>query len=333
MRTPKCQDSDYIDFLIASPDSASCTEAARSQEPSPNAPSHDSFTRLLNRLEPDPETLWNEAKGLISLNKGVLVIDDSTLDKIYAKKIALVTRHFSGKHQGVVQGINLISLVWTDGDLKMPVDYRIYDIKADGKTKNDHFWEMMLIAKGRGFAPKYVLFDGWYASLANLKQVRDFGWLWSTRLKHNRKVNPDGRGAILLSEAEISASGTVIHLVGYGPIRVFKLVAPDGDIEYRATNDLAMSEIERQQYAEWSFAIENYHRDLKQTCGVERSQARSKWAQRNHIGMAIRAFVRLEWHFFTTGISCYEAKKQVVREAVRKYLSKPLYTIPEPSIA
>lgn len=333
MRTAKCQDSDYIDFLIASPDSFSCTEAARCQGPSPMAPAHDSFTRLLNRLEPDPETLWDEAKGLIPLNKGVLVIDDSTLDKPFAEKIALVTRHYSGKHQGVVQGINLISLIWTDGDVKMPVDYRVYDLKTDGKTKNDHFWEMMLIAKGRGFAPKYVLFDGWYASLENLKQVRGLGWLWSTRLKHNRQVNPEGRGAIPLSEAEISASGTVIHLVGYGPIRVFKLVAPDGDIEYRATNDLAMGEMERQQYAEWSFAIENYHRDLKQTCGVERSQARSARAQRNHIGMAIRAFLRLEWHFFTTGISCYEAKRRIVRGAVREYITDPLYRLPKPSFA
>ena len=118
-----------------------------------------------------------------------------------------------------------------------------------------------------------------------------------------------------------------------GPVRVFKLVAPDGDVEYRATNDLGMCAMVRQQYAEWSFAIENYHRDLKQTCGVERSQARSARAQRNHIGLALRAFLRLEWHFFTTGVSCYEAKKRVVRDAVRSYLSKPLYGLPKASIA
>ena len=94
-----------------------------------------------------------------------------------------------------------------------------------------------------------------------------------------------------------------------------------------------MGEMTCQQYAEWGYAIENYHRDLKQTCGVERSQARSARAQRNHIGMALRAFLRLEWNFFTTGISCYEAKKRVVREAVRTYLSEPLYGLPKQSIA
>ena len=332
MRSAKCHDTDYINFLIASPTTFTCTEAANVQEPSPQAPAHDSFTRLLTRIEPDPETLWTEARNLVALNTGALVIDDSTLDKPYAKDISLVTRHWSGKHHDVVRGINLITLLWTDGDRKIPCDYRIYD-PTDGRSKNDHFWEMMLMAKGRGFAPKYVLFDGWYASLENLKQVRDLGWPWLTRLKSNRKVNPEGRGAVSVSEAVLSATGTVIHLVGYGLIRVFKLVAPDGDIEYRATSDLGMGEMVCQQYAEWGYAIENYHRDLKQTCGVERSQARSQRAQRNHIGMALRAFLRLEWHFFTTGISCYEAKKRVVRDAVRNYVSNPLYGIPGPAIA
>jgi putative transposase len=327
MRAAKCRDSDYIDFLIASPNAFSCTEAARVQEPSPRSPAHDSFSRLLNRIEPDPETLWEEALGLVTLGGGVLVIDDATLDKPHARRIELVTRHWSGKHRRVVRGINLITLLWTDGDRKIPVDYRLYD-KADGRTKNDHFWEMIWIAKGRGFAPRLVLFDGWYASLENLKQVRDLGWHWQTRLKHNRKVNPDGRGAIALSQAELSAAGTVIHLVGYGLVRVFKLVAPDGDIEYRATSDLGIEPMQLQQFAEWSFAIENYHRDLKQTCGVERSQARSARAQRNHIGLALRAFLRLEWHFFTTGVSCYEAKQRIVRYAVRGYLREPLYVIP-----
>jgi hypothetical protein len=332
MRAAKCRDHDYIDFLIASPHAFTCAEAARVQPNSPGAPSHDSFTRLLSRLEPDPEALWAEAEPLVEKARGALVIDDSTIDKPHAKSIAMVTRHWSGKHRDVVRGINLISLVWTDGDRKLPVDYRVYD-KADGRTKNDHFWEMMLMAKARGFAPRCVLFDGWYASLENLKQVRGLGWLWLTRLKPNRKVNPDGLGAVPLSAAGISAAGTVVHLVGYGPVRVFKLVAPDGDIEYRATNDLAMGEMARQQYAEWGFAIENYHRDLKQTCGVERCQARAGRAQRNHIGLALRAFLRLEWHFFTTGVSCYEAKRRIVREAVRGYVANPLYRLPKPAIA
>jgi len=35
----------------------------------------------------------------------------------------------------------------------------------------------------------------------------------------------------------------------------------------------------------------------------------------------------LSWHFYTTGVSWYEAKAQIVREAIRTYRSKPLYKI------
>src|SRR5689334_2335674 len=97
MRPATCQDHDYIDFLVGSPDVFSCTEAGRVQDPSPRSPAHDTFTRLLARMEPDPEALWLEARGLVGLNRGVLVIDDSTLLKPYAEKIALVTSHWSGK--------------------------------------------------------------------------------------------------------------------------------------------------------------------------------------------------------------------------------------------
>ena len=51
-------------------------------------------------------------------------------------------------------------------------------------------------------------------------------------------------------------------------------------------------------------------------------------AQRNHIGLAIRAFLRLEWHFFTTGVSWYEAKARIIRGAVRAYIANPLYKLP-----
>jgi putative transposase len=125
----------------------------------------------------------------------------------------------------------------------------------------------------------------------------------------------------------ISGGGTILHLQGYGLIRVFRIDAKDGVADYWATNDLTMDEGRRQGYAETSFAIENYHRDLKQNCGVERCQVRSERAQRNHIGMALRAFLRLEWHFFTTGISGYEAKLSLIREAIRSYLACPSLTL------
>ena len=136
-------------------------------------PSHDAFTRLFTRLEPDAATLWQEAQSQVLRQAGVLIIDDSTLDKPYARQIELVSRHWSGKHHAVVQGINLVTLLWTDGERHIPCDYPLYAKAHDGLTKNDHFRQMLQIAHQRGFAPQCILFDSWYASLDNLKLVRN----------------------------------------------------------------------------------------------------------------------------------------------------------------
>jgi hypothetical protein len=73
--------------------------------------------------------------------------------------------------------------------------------------------------------------------------------------------------------------------------------------------------------------IAEYHRGLKQHCGVERAQVRAARAQRNHVGCAIRAFLRLERYRLRTGLSWWEATTRIVREAVRAYLAAPWYTL------
>jgi hypothetical protein len=48
-------------------------------------------------------------------------------------------------------------------------------------------------------------------------------------------------------------------------------------------------------------------------------------AQRNHVGLAIRAFLRLESYRIRTGVSWFEANTSIVRDAIRAYLTHPLY--------
>src|SRR4051812_17696514 len=126
MNAPRCNAHDYLQFLVASRDAFTCTEAARVQPAAPAAPAHDSFTRLLNRLGPDPEALRAAAEPLVQRAGGPLVTDDTTPNNPSAKHRGLATRHWSGKHRRPVRGINLITLLWTDGDRKVPADYRPY---------------------------------------------------------------------------------------------------------------------------------------------------------------------------------------------------------------
>jgi hypothetical protein len=237
----------------------------------------------------------------------------------------LVTYHWSGKHQGVVKGIALLTLLWTAGQALIPCDFRVYDKPQDGQTKNEHFQQMLQQAKARGFAPEYVLMDSWYAGLENLKQIRDFGWLFLTRLKGNRLVNPDGQGNVPIGAVEIPGEGRVVHLRGFGFVKVFRTVSKDGDAEHWATNHLEMSEEERARLARQGWGIEAYHRGLKQCCGVEKAQVRKAVAMLNHLLLAIRAFLRFEAYRLKMGVSWYEAKTAIVRDAIRTYLAHRVY--------
>jgi hypothetical protein len=328
MNPPKADELDYIHFLIAAQKVFTCTEAARSQPDESDPPAHDAFTRLLKREPPDTEALWGEARTLVEPEQGVLVVDDTTLDKPYSKKMALVHRHWSGKHHQVVRGINLTTLLWSDEQALIPTDFRLYNKPNDGLTKNDHLRTMLQTAHERGFAPRYVLFDSWYSSVENLKTIRSYGWRFLCRLESNRLVNPDDSANISIREIEIAAEGRIVHLKAFGMVKVFRTIGKDGDAEHWATNDLDMSEADREELENTAWGVEVYHRALKQCCGVERAQARGERAQRNHLGLALRAFLRLEANRLESGVSWYEAKVSIVREAVRKYLAEPHYLLP-----
>jgi len=75
----------------------------------------------------------------------------------------------------------------------------------------------------------------------------------------------------------------------------------------------------------WS--IENYHRDLKELCCVEKSKIRKAAGQSNHINCSIRAYIRLEGFSVQEKITIYEAKWEITQPAITEYLKHPQYAL------
>jgi len=203
----------------------------------------------------------------------------------------------------------------------VPCDFRVYDVNADAKgqhfTKKDHFCAMLEQAKRRGFAPEYVAFDSWYSGLDNLKMLRQLEYHFLTRLKSNRLVNPDKSGLVEVRTLEVAPKGQVVHLKGFGFIRVFGHIRNDGEVEQWATNDLEMTPEQWRNLAAACWRIENYHRGIKQCCGIERVQVRSATGQKNHLLLCLRAFLRLEAHRLRTGVNWYQAKANLIRNTIK----------------
>lgn len=81
-------------------------------------------------------------------------------------------------------------------------------------------------------------------------------------------------------------------------------------------------------YALDAWQIEVYHQGLKQFTGIERGQFRLAISQLNHIGLALRAFVRLEGQRIHTQTSWFDSKQEIIRQAIRAYLACPTITLP-----
>ena len=93
MNPAKCSAEDYINFVIATPRAGRRDRnRTRSTGKRKGGGATPAFTRLLTRLEPDPETLWSESRSQVDLNRGILILDDSTLEKPYSKRNDLVYR-------------------------------------------------------------------------------------------------------------------------------------------------------------------------------------------------------------------------------------------------
>lgn len=223
----------------------------------------------------------------------------------------------------------MISL-WTDGHALLPCDFRIYDKPLSGSTKNDHFRQMLAAAQQWGFQPQHVLLDSWFTSPQNLKAVRTQGWSWLTQFRSPPQaelVNPDG-GLRAGGNAGDPAPGTDRAFAG---LRVGQGVSDRLNGRGRGTlghRPPAQTVEGRQGVARQAWGIEVYHRGIEQCFGVEKSPGRKAQAQRNHIWWSLQAQLRLEAHRLRMGISWYEAKISIFRDALRNYLAQIWYQLP-----
>lgn len=76
--------------------------------------------------------------------------------------------------------------------------------------------------------------------------------------------------------------------------------------------------------ARWK--IEVYHRELKQTCGLERCQSRTGRAQRNHIFLAISAWIQKYKRRLVEGVSFYQQKWDVIKNDISREMAKIMMT-------
>jgi DDE superfamily endonuclease len=234
--TAKCTLEHYTAFLLAEPQSASCVRLA---EVAGGAFAHDAANRFLNREYFSGKDLFEEARPLLALEGGLLSGDDTVLDKPYSQegKTELVGYFWSGKHGRAVKGVCLVTLLYTDPKgVCLPVNFRLVD-KAEGKTKNELFREMVNEVLGWGLRPAVVSADSWYSGLENLKFLREKGLGFLIGLEKNRIVSEREQEYVPVESLELPPCGKVVHLRKFGFVTVFRTLDKNGEPRHYAQYD------------------------------------------------------------------------------------------------
>jgi len=324
--------SQYIEYLISTPANYTCANLAEHLE----GVSHDAVSDYLAQAKSTARQLWELVQPLLNDNEqAYLIVDDSVQDKRYSKQIELVRKQYSGAEGGLVRGIGVVNLVHTDGvdGNYYPIDYRIFAPQADGKTKNDHFRDMLVNAvSNKRIRAQRVLFDSWYASVDNLKLAVRLGLVFVTTLKSNRLVSLSKEGGYIhlqeigWSEAQLRCGITVKLKELPFLVQLFKIVATDGDIEWVITNsgrpdEPAADLVQQENEVRWQ--VEQFHRELKQLTGSESCQCRKARSQRNHIACCYHAWLSLNVTAHRLGKSLYRAQADLLSDYLRTELRNP----------
>ena len=321
----------YVEYLICTVGNYTGTHLAEHLD----QVSHDVISDYLRSEHLTPRSVWELVANLIENSPGAfLLVDDSVQDKRYSRFIELVKLQYSGAEHGLVRGIGVVNLVHSAGDGKdfYPIDYRIYAPDQDGKTKNDHFAELVINAVfAKKIKAKRILFDNWYASADNLKLVDRLDLTFFTTLKSNRMISLSKEGGwIHLDEIDWTAerlqNGMMVKLKEVPfKVRLFKVVATDGDIDWVITNcpDEALTTQVAQEASDVRWQVEELHRGLKQLTGIEKCQCRKGRSQRNHIACCYHAWLSLKVKANAIGKTLYQTKEDLLSDYLRAELAAP----------
>lgn len=311
----------YMGFLMSEPKSTTCTRLSEVM-----GVSHDSANRFLLREAYEPKDLFNEAKGLLNLVGGTVSIDDTVLDKPYSHKMDLVGYFWSGKHHRAVKGINLITLYYTDPQGRhLPVNYRVYD-KAENKSKNDYFQEMLAEVLAWGLRPDCVTGDSWYSCEKNLKTVKNNGLGFMFGVENNRTVSTEKGTWVQVQKLDIPEEGLIVWLRDFGQVKVFRTQLKNQVRHYavylpNVDADATFQQSDFQKLHGQHWKIEEYHRAIKQVCNIERFQVRTKGAILNHLFASLCSFVHLQLMRITDLISnSYQFKRELYTNVVSSFI-------------
>src|SRR5918911_5501963 len=284
--------------------------------------SHDQLTRMLQGPWSGHTLLNLTLRLLFTVAGGYLILDDTVIEKPYARLLGEAAWVWSSKQRKVVFGVSVVLLVWTDGQVRIPLAFRLWH--KGGPSKFTLALELLSYARNRlRCKPQFVLFDSWYPSKLLLKRLRDYGWDFVCQLKKNRRFA--GRPLVrYLQQPYWHAIGCLS-----GGLKVFVVRYRR---KYYATNRLSLSAPEVRALYRKRQEVEEVVRVLKSHLGLEGCQGGYKraaadqpypqeGAQTHHIALCLVAYLIVERERLDQRCTWRQLKRRLILQ--RRSLTLP----------
>jgi putative transposase len=275
--------------------------------------SHDQLTRMLQGTW-SGQTLFNLAlRILFAVAGGDLILDDTVVEKPYARLLGEAAWVWSSKQRKVVFGVSVVLLVWTDGQVRIPLGYRVWH--KGGASKFDLALELLSYARNRlKCQPQFVLFDSWYPSNKLLKRLRDYGGYFVCQLKKNRPF--DGRALHAYRQQPYWQAVGALR----GGLKVFVVRYRR---KYYATNRLTLTAKEVRTLYRKRQEVEEVIKVLKSQLSLEACQGGYKRrgaapvqspprAQEHHIALCLIAYLVVERERLDQGVTWRKLKRHLI---------------------
>jgi DDE superfamily endonuclease len=107
----------YLTALLYYRTSATCVALAEALQ----TVSHDRLTRMLQADWSGQRLLESAGRTLFAWERGSLIIDDTVVPKPFATAMEGLAWVFSSQERKPVYGFSLVLLIWTDGNVRIPV--------------------------------------------------------------------------------------------------------------------------------------------------------------------------------------------------------------------
>jgi putative transposase len=280
--------------------------------------SHDRLTRMLHGSWSGHTLLDRALRILFMVTGGYLIVDDTVVEKPYARLLGEAAWVWSSKQSKVVFGVSVVLLVWTDGQSRIPIAFRVWH--KGGVSKYALALELLSYARNRlKCKPQFVLFDAWYPSKELLKRLRDYGWYFVCQLKKNRRFE----GSPLRTYRQQPYWQATGYLAGDLKVLVVRYRR-----KYYATNRLSLTAKEVRQHYKIRHEVEEVIRVLKSSLSLEACQVGYKrsraalrcpapGAQEHHIALCLVAYLIVERERLDQGLTWRHLKRRLILKGVQ----------------